>query len=90
MNAKAFWKSKTLWFNGAALALATAETQLHFLSGILPATLYAGLAFAVPVVNAALRFCSTAMLTPTVAGAQAINAGTARSTAELTPADPQS
>ena len=81
MNAKPLWKSKTLWFNAAVLVLAAAETQLHVLSGVLPATLYAGLAFLVPLVNVALRFGQVAILTPTTADAQAINAGAAAATA---------
>ena len=56
---KPWWKSKTLWFNAIALALAAAESQLNLLQGALPGGLFTWLAFALPVINAALRFITT-------------------------------
>lgn len=56
---KSWWKSKTLWVNTAVLALAAAESQLHVVQSVLPGNLFAWLAFALPVVNAALRFITS-------------------------------
>ncbi len=54
------WKSKTYWVNGAILALAGAETQLHFLQPALPMNVFSVFAFALPVINLVLReFTST-------------------------------
>ena len=53
---KPWYKSRTLWFNALALALAAAELQLKVLQGVLPGGVYAWLAFVLPVGNAALRF----------------------------------
>lgn len=53
---KPWWQSKTLWVNALVLALAAAESQLQVLQGALPGGLFTWLAFALPVVNAALRF----------------------------------
>ena len=58
-NIKPWWKSRTLWVNAGLLALAAAETQLHFLQGVLPGGLFPWLAFGLPVVNAALRLITT-------------------------------
>ena len=52
---KPWYKSRTLWFNALALALAAAELQLNVLRGVLPGGVYAWLAFVLPVGNAALR-----------------------------------
>lgn len=56
---KPWWKSKTLWVNAAMLALAAAESQLQVLQGALPGGLFTWLAFALPVINAALRFITS-------------------------------
>lgn len=52
---KPWWQSKTLWVNALVLALAAAESQLQVLQGALPGGLFTWLAFALPVINAALR-----------------------------------
>lgn len=59
---KPWWRSKTLWVNAAMLALAAAETQLNVLQGVLPGGLFPWLAFALPVINAALRFITSTAL----------------------------
>lgn len=59
---KPWWKSKTLWINLLALVLAAAESQLNVLQGALPGGLFTWLAFALPVINAALRFITTTAL----------------------------
>lgn len=63
MNCKAWYRSKTLWFNAIVLALAAAETRLQVLQGVLPGGLYAWLAFVLPVGNAALRFITSTAIT---------------------------
>lgn len=57
--AKPWWKSRTLWFNAACLALGAAEAQLGVLKDTLPGGLFAWLAFVLPVGNAVLRFVTT-------------------------------
>jgi hypothetical protein len=55
-------KSRTVWANliGLILAiLAAAESALPVLQGVIPARLFAVLAFVLPVVNVALRFITT-------------------------------
>lgn len=56
---KPWWQSKTLWVNALVLALAAAESQLQVLQGALPGGLFTWLAFALPVINAALRFITS-------------------------------
>jgi hypothetical protein len=56
---KAWWKSKTLWFNFIVAALILAEINLHYLEGHLPPWLFAWLAFSLPLINMGLRFVST-------------------------------
>jgi hypothetical protein len=58
-EAKPWWCSRTLWINGLTLALAAAEAHFGLLQGLLPGTVYQWIAFALPVVNAALRFITT-------------------------------
>ncbi|HRD84472.1 MAG TPA: hypothetical protein PLF63_04800 [Rubrivivax sp.] len=52
---KAWWLSRTLWLNAAALALAAAEERLGLLQGLLPVSTFEFVAFALPVLNVALR-----------------------------------
>lgn len=62
MNAKAWWKSRTLIFNAiAALAavLPQLEASLPVLQAVLPDHYYAGLSGAVVVGNVALRLVTT-------------------------------
>lgn len=61
-ESKPWWASRTLWVNGLVLMLAAAETQLNFLRDVLPGGLFAWVAFGLPVVNAILRFVTTAAL----------------------------
>jgi hypothetical protein len=62
---KPWYRSRTLWINAlmllAALASA-AEPLVPGLKAILPERLYAWIAFALPLVNVALRFATTAPL----------------------------
>lgn len=60
---KRWWQSRTLWVNTAVLMLAAMEAQLGLLQGVLPGGLYAWLAFALPVINAGLRFVTTTAVT---------------------------
>lgn len=62
MNAKAWWKSRTLWLNALVLLLATAESQLGVLREALPVNLYALIAIGLPVLNMLLRVVTTAPL----------------------------
>lgn len=59
---KSWWRSRTLWFNALCLMLAAAELQLGVIRDKLPGGLYAWLAFALPLGNAALRAITTAQL----------------------------
>lgn len=47
--------SKVVWANGVVLLLVAAESQLHTLQGVLPVPAYAVVAFALPLLNLALR-----------------------------------
>jgi hypothetical protein len=59
---KPWTRSKTLKFNALVLALAAAESQLHLIQPLLPVNFYAAVAFALPVINAALRVITTQAL----------------------------
>lgn len=59
MNAKAWYKSRTIWCNALIAALALAESQLDILQPLLPFNVYGGLAFALPIVNVVLRTVTT-------------------------------
>lgn len=56
---KPWWKSKTLWVNAAVLGLAAVEANLRLLEPAIGVDIYRLLAFALPVVNAMLRFVTT-------------------------------
>lgn len=58
-QSKPWWQSKTLWVNVVVLSLAAAEDHLGLLQPLLPVNFYQLVAFALPVVNTALRFIST-------------------------------
>lgn len=60
---KPWWQSRTLWVNALVLMLAAAESQLGLLQGALPGGLHTWLAFALPVINAGLRFVTTTAVT---------------------------
>lgn len=68
---KPWWKSRTVLFNMAVLALAGAESQLNFLQPLLPVNVYSLIAFALPIVNGALRLVTSAGVTLRSAVAQA-------------------
>lgn len=55
-QSKPWWQSKTLWLNAIVLALAAAEDHVGLLQPVLPVNFYQLVAFALPVINAALRF----------------------------------
>lgn len=61
-TSKAWWKSKTLWFNVAVLALASAETQVGVLKDVLPGNVFTWLVFVLPPINVGLRLISTTAL----------------------------
>jgi hypothetical protein len=54
-KAKPWYISKTMLFNLACIALATAESQLNVLQPLLPMPVWQLAAFVLPVVNAMLR-----------------------------------
>lgn len=56
---KPWWQSRTLIFNALCAALATAEASFNMLQPLLPVNVFAILAFALPVGNAALRLITT-------------------------------
>lgn len=56
MNAKAWWKSWTIWINLLSFVLMAAETNWHFLQAVLPPAVYNIGAFALPIINVLLRF----------------------------------
>jgi hypothetical protein len=59
---KPWWRSKTLWFNALAFALAAVELNAGLLRAVLPANWFAWFAFGVPIANALLRaFTHTAL-----------------------------
>lgn len=58
-DAKPWWQSRTLWVNAIVLALAAAEDHVGLLQPVLPVNIYQLIAFALPVINAALRFITT-------------------------------
>lgn len=60
---KYYKRSKMLIVNAVALALATAESQLHVIQPLLPVNFYAAMAFALPVINAVLRVLTKQPLT---------------------------
>jgi hypothetical protein len=55
MNKKHWWKSKTLWLNGAAGALVALENLAAILPPALAPQLYMGLSVFLPAANFALR-----------------------------------
>lgn len=61
-HAKPWWRSRMLAFNAVALALAIAEDRLQLLQPVLPVNVWAVLAFALPVINGALRMVTTTSL----------------------------
>ena len=60
---KHWWHSRTLIVNAVLLALLAAESQLNILQPLLPVNVYGVIAFALPVINAALRVLTTTSLT---------------------------
>jgi NAD(P)H-hydrate repair Nnr-like enzyme with NAD(P)H-hydrate dehydratase domain len=56
---KPWWKSKTLWVNAMVAALAAFEAGTGLLQPLLPANVYAVIAFLLPAINAVLRIVTT-------------------------------
>jgi len=56
---KAWWKSKTLWFNMLVAFGAAAESQLGLLRPFVGEAGYVTLVMMVPAINVGLRFIST-------------------------------
>ena len=59
---KAWWKSRTLWFNLIMAGLTTAEASTGMLQAVLPANAYGVLCFVLAVGNAMLRIVSSQAL----------------------------
>lgn len=59
-EAKPWWQSKTLWLNAAAAGLIALEAQFSLLQPFLPGNVYAWVATALTVANAALRVITAA------------------------------
>lgn len=57
--AKRWWQSRTIVVNVLAAAFLVAESKLDLLQPLLPVDVYAVAAFALPVINAALRFVTS-------------------------------
>lgn len=65
-RSKPWWRSRTLWFNAIAFALIAAEANVRTLQSVISdGELFAIVAFALPVINAALRVITTAPVTAT-------------------------
>lgn len=54
-GAPAWWKNKVFWFNALVLAAAAAEERLGLLKDVLPGSVFAWVAFGLPVLNKAIR-----------------------------------
>lgn len=59
LPAKPWWASRTLWFNGLALALAALESALQFMQPLVPVNVFLALAIVLPLVNMGLRMVTT-------------------------------
>lgn len=59
---KCWWKSKTLWFNAFAAALAALEATTGVLQPRLPVNFWTAMAVALPIINAVLRVITTQAL----------------------------
>jgi hypothetical protein len=59
MDKKAWYVSKTIWFNTFVAAMLLAEQNISALQGLLPDSTYKLAAFSVPFVNMLLRVIST-------------------------------
>ena len=73
---KPFYQSRTLIFNAICAALAACEAAFNLLQPLLPMSLYALLAFVLPVGNAVLRVLTTVAVTA-AAGASPATKGPA-------------
>lgn len=54
-GAPPWWQNKVFWFNALVLVAAAAEEQLGTLQGVLPGSVFAWVAFGLPVANKAIR-----------------------------------
>lgn len=59
MDAKPWWKSKTLWVNIVVGGLASLELSMGLLQPLLPEGWYVAVAVGLPIVNVALRLVTT-------------------------------
>ena len=64
-DSKAWYSSKTLWFNAVMSALTLVEANTGIFQPFLPVNFYAILIAALPVVNSGLRLITTKALTAT-------------------------
>lgn len=74
--AKAWYASRTLWLNACVLMLLAAEAKFSLLQPLLPANVYACVAFALPVLNAVLRLITTTALSARALGLADVEAVT--------------
>ena len=51
----AWWKTGVFWFNAIVLLIAAIEDQLGVLKDLLPGSIYAWVAFALPLANAGIK-----------------------------------
>ena len=58
-SVKPWWQSRTIRLNVAVVVLAVAESQLNIIQPLLPVNFYAAVAFALPIINAAMRIITT-------------------------------
>lgn len=56
---KPWWKSRIVQLNAMAIILTAIESQLHIIQPYLSVNFYAAVAFALPPLNAFLRFLTT-------------------------------
>lgn len=59
ISTKAWWKSKTVLFNGGIATLLIAENNIPSLQGLMPDWLHQVLVFSLPIVNLWLRAISS-------------------------------
>lgn len=63
VNAKPWYRSKTVWVNALAAALVALESQLHILEPVMPVSAYVALAMLLPAINIVLRSVTSSAIT---------------------------
>lgn len=68
-EAKPWWKSKVIWFNGTCAALTALEASMHFIQPYIPGNVYGWILLFVTMANAFLRIItSQAIMKPQING----------------------